>query len=64
MGDVLSGQTGTMGEYILSLRGGGISKLAGKHTLAKIVVTRGFALGERVRAQTECVRRQDAQSSY
>ena len=40
MGNVLSGQTGTAGGYIPSLRGGGISKLAAKHTPAKIVVTR------------------------
>ena len=61
MGNVLSGQTGTVGEYILSLRGGGISKTDSETHDGK---DRGFAKGERVRAHTECVRRQDAQSSY
>ena len=42
MGNVLSGQTGTVGEYILSLRGGGISKTDSETHDGK---DRGFAKG-------------------
>ena len=65
MGDVLSGQTGTERGYILGLRGGGISKLnneqrGGTHNGEDKEMAKASAW----RVRVECVRTQDAQSSY